>query len=371
MKTGWQIKNLGELCVISTGKSNTEDAVENGNYAFFDRSKIIKRSSKYLFDCDAIIIAGEGQTFLPKFHSGKFDLHQRAYALFNFKKDVSIHYAYKYLIYFNKYFEKVAVGATAKSLRLRHFQDLPIPIPELFEQQRIVTILDKALEGIAAATVNAEKNLTNARELFESLMDSVFSPHRVGYKKMTLGDVCEFIGGSQPPKSDFEKAKTEHNVRLIQIRDYKTDAHITYIPKEKARRFCKVKDVMIGRYGPPIFQILRGLDGAYNVALMKAVPNEDLLTRDYLYYFLKHPTIQKYVIYHSERAAGQSGLNKETLEPYPIFIPSLDEQVRLSKQIQEIEYECQRLAIVYQQKLIALDELKKSILHQAFTGQLH
>ena len=83
---------------------------------------------------------------------------------------------------------------------------------------------------------------------------------------------------------------------------------------------------MIGRYGPPIFQILRGLEGAYNVALMKAVPDESKLSRDFLFYFLKHSAIQKYVIYHSERAAGQEGLNKDTLEPYPIALPSLVEQ---------------------------------------------
>ena len=88
MKQGWELNKLGDVCEISTGNANTEDAVENGAYAFFDRSKIIKRSSTYLFDCEAIIIAGEGATFLPKFYFGKFNLHQRAYAIFNFSKNV-------------------------------------------------------------------------------------------------------------------------------------------------------------------------------------------------------------------------------------------------------------------------------------------
>ncbi len=94
MKNGWQQTTLGQIAEISTGKSNTEDAVPNGKYAFFDRSKIIKRSNQYLFDCDAIIIAGEGQTFLPKFYSGKFDLHQRAYAIFNLDMNVDIFATY-------------------------------------------------------------------------------------------------------------------------------------------------------------------------------------------------------------------------------------------------------------------------------------
>ncbi len=127
---------------------------------------------------------------------------------------------------------------------------------------------------------------------------------------------------------------------------------------------------MIGRYGPPIFQILRGLEGAYNVALMKAVPDESIILHNFLFYFLKHSAIQQYVIFHSERAAGQSGLNKDTLEPYPIIVPSFKEQTRTVYTISEIERETQRLESLYQQKLAVLEELKKALLHQAFSGQL-
>ena len=189
MKQDWEVKKLGELCTINTGRSNTEDAIENGEYAFFDRSKIIKRSSKYLFDCDAIIVAGEGQTFLPKFFSGKFDLHQRAYALYNFNNKISIYYVYKYLIHFHKYFESVAVGATAKSLRLRHFQELPIPFPPLPEQQRIVSILDKAFVAIDKAKANAEQNLKNANELFESYLQSIFENKGDDWVEKPLGEI--------------------------------------------------------------------------------------------------------------------------------------------------------------------------------------
>jgi type I restriction enzyme S subunit len=185
-----------------------------------------------------------------------------------------------------------------------------------------------------------------------------------------LGEVCEFIGGSQPPKSVFSKTKKADNVRLIQIRDYKSDKHVVYIPRAQARRFCDVDDVMIGRYGPPLFQILRGLEGAYNVALMKAVPDESRLSRDYLFYFLKHSSILRYIIYHSERAAGQIGLTKETLEPYPIALPSQADQQKIVETITTLETETQRLTALYEQKLASLDALKKSLLHQAFSGKL-
>jgi len=261
-------------------------------------------------------------------------------------------------------------GATVKGIKASLLKNIPIEFPPLPEQQRIVGILDEAFEGIATAKSNAEKNLHNARALFESHLQSVFTQRSKERMETTLGEVCEFIGGSQPPKSVFSKTKKADNIRLIQIRDYKSDKHVVYIPRSQAKRFCNADDVMIGRYGPPLFQILRGLEGAYNVALMKAVPDESRLFRDFLFYFLKHSAILQYVIYHSERAAGQIGVTKETLTPYPIALPSLPGQQMIVKTIAKLESETQRLESIYQQKLAALDELKKSLLHQAFSGEL-
>lgn len=256
------------------------------------------------------------------------------------------------------------------SLNLPMIAGIPVAVPPLTEQQRIVTVLDEAFDGIATAKANAERNLQNARALFESHLQSAFTNRGAGLEETTLGEVCDFVGGSQPPKSVFMQNKTAENVRLIQIRDYKSDKHLVHIPRSLARRFCDADDVMIGRYGPPLFQILRGLEGAYNVALMKAVPDESRLSRDYLFYFLKHSAILEYVIYHSSRAAGQIGLTKDTLEPYPIFLPSLVRQLEIIETTVELEAETQRLEAIYQQKLTALDELKKSLLHRAFNGDL-
>ncbi len=261
-------------------------------------------------------------------------------------------------------------GATFPNVSGETLAAFTLAMPPLQEQQRIVAILDEAFDGIATAKANAEKNLQNARELFESHLQAAYAREESADEPTELGDVCEFVGGSQPPKSVFSAIKTADNIRLIQIRDYKTDKHLVHIPLALARRFCKPNDVMIGRYGPPIFQILRGLEGSYNVALMKAVPNESRLSRDYLFYFLKHPGMQQYVIYHSARAAGQSGLNKDTLEPYPIKLPTPEDQQRIVATTIELESETQRLESLYQQKLRALDELKKSLLHQAFSGAL-
>ncbi|MEH2283052.1 MAG: restriction endonuclease subunit S [Nostoc sp.] len=148
---------------------------------------------------------------------------------------------------------------------------------------------------------------------------------------LPLQNVCEIIGVSQPPKEGFSYELKSGYVRLIQIQDYKSDKHKTYIPASLARRFCKEDDVMIGRYGPPIFQILRGIKGAYNVALMKAYPkNEKILDKKYLYYFLQNKTLLSYVISNSSRTAGQDGVRKELLDDYPILLPPLAEQKRIA-----------------------------------------
>jgi type I restriction enzyme S subunit len=154
---------MGELCTITSGESDTKDAVPGAPYAFFDRSRTIKQSTRYLYDCEALIIPGEGTEFLPKHFEGKFDLHQRAYALFGFDAGLSVRFLFHYLHHRADYFPSVAVGATVKSLRRRHFENLPVPLPPLPEQQRIVGILDEAFAAIATAKANTEKNLTNAR----------------------------------------------------------------------------------------------------------------------------------------------------------------------------------------------------------------
>jgi type I restriction enzyme S subunit len=169
------IVNLGEICEISTGSTDTKDAVENGKYPLFDRSKKVKASDKYLFDCEALIIPGEGAEFLPRHYIGKFDLHQRAYALFNFSNVVDPQFLYYFLISVKDYFANNAVGATVKSLRRRHFTDLQVPLPTIETQREIVEKLDSVFAEIELlwAQFNSQKDFSGA--LRQSLLSSVFN----------------------------------------------------------------------------------------------------------------------------------------------------------------------------------------------------
>ncbi|WP_050022055.1 restriction endonuclease subunit S [Chryseobacterium sp. P1-3] len=111
-----------------------------GNIFFFDRSQDIRTSNKYLFDKEAIIVPGEGQEFIPKFYIGKFDLHQRTYAIFDFVNAIG-KYIFFHMLNDNRHLKSQAVGSTVKSLRFPMFQSMPIKFPSIEEQTKISNFL--------------------------------------------------------------------------------------------------------------------------------------------------------------------------------------------------------------------------------------
>ena len=179
-------------------------------------------------------------------------------------------------------------------------------------------------------------------------------------------EVCELVGGSQPSKDEFIYEQKDGYVRLIQVRDYRTDKFITYIPLDKAKRFCSKDDIMIGRYGPPIFGIFKGLEGAYNVALMKAVVNEKICDRNYFYWFLNSDNLRKFVEYSSKRAAGQDGVRKELLDKYPVYVPPLPEQQRIVAILDEAFAAIAKAKANAEQNLKNAKELFESYLQGVF-----
>lgn len=382
----WQTKNLGELCDITTGSSNTVDAVVDGQYAFFDRSKIIKKSNRFLFDAEALIIPGEGAEFFPKSYAGKFDLHQRAYALLNFSNEANIKFVEYYLIFEHKYFERVAVGATAKSLRRRHFEELEIPLPPLSEQKRIVKILDEMFDGIAKAKESAKKNLQNSKELFESYLQSVFAKQSISWNEAKLGDktIVQIIDGDRgknyPKKNEFASVGyclflNTKNVRPDGF-DFQTTMFVTQIKDEKlGNGKLKRGDVLlttrgtignIAVYDESVpFENIR-----INSGMLIFRPNTTILLPEYLFAIFRSGVMKsqmnKYV-----SGAAQPQLPIKTLVNFKIPVPQLiSEQISIVKKLDALSIETKKLEAIYTKKLAALEELKKSVLKKAFAGEL-
>jgi type I restriction enzyme S subunit len=375
MKAGWKSVPMGLLCSIKNGKSDTQDAVEDGEYEFFDWSRTVKRSSRFLFDCEALIIPGEGTEFLPRHFIGKFDLHQRAYALHNFSSEIDARFLYFYLHHKAAYLPSVAVGATVKSLRMRHFETLPVLITAIVEQQRIVTILDEAFEGIATATANAEINLRKARELFQNHLKGILRNPK--YPVKNLGQLCNGVEYGTSSKS--EQIGRTPVLRMGNIQQGKLDwSDLVYSNnqtdiKKYALRF---NDVLFNRTNS---LELVGKTATYKGEmpaifagyLIRVNRIDSLLDADYLCYYLNSSDAIAYGKTVVISSVHQANINGSKLKAYPIPAPSLAEQKQIVEQLDELAAEVTSLDVVYKQKLDALAELKKSILHQAFSGQLH
>lgn len=171
-KEDWEVKKLGEMSVIYTGKKNNQDKIENGVYPFFVRSQTVERINTYSFDGEAILIPGEGNLgSIVHYINGKFDFHQRVYKISNFN-EVNGKYLYWYFrMYFGNHAMQNTVKATVDSIRLPTLQDFEISFPKLNEQTRIATILsdmDAELEAL-------EKQLEKARQIKQGMMQELLT----------------------------------------------------------------------------------------------------------------------------------------------------------------------------------------------------
>ena len=142
----WEQRKVEKVCSISTGKSNTQDHVEDGTYPFYVRSPIVERSNRYLYDEEAVLTVGDGVGTGKVFQyvNGKYDLHQRVYRMFGFSNDISAKYFY---YYFSNHFYNRVMAMTAKtsvdSVRYEMIAEMDIEMPNKAEQQRISAMLEK------------------------------------------------------------------------------------------------------------------------------------------------------------------------------------------------------------------------------------
>ena len=272
-----------------------------------------------------------------------------------------------------------AAGNAQPNISQMKIRNMSVPVLPLHEQHRIVAILDEAFAGIATAKANAEKNLRNARAVFESHLQSVFARRGESWVQRSLGDIAQVKGGKRVPKGyKLLTDPTDHPyLRVTEFTDTGTidNCDLRYISaavhREIKRYVIYSKDLYISIAGTigKTGIIPEELDGANlteNACRLVFNPN---INNRFVYYFTVTPGFVAQAGLNT-RTAAQPKLALSRLATIKLGIPSLTEQVRLAAEFDVLLEETQRLESLYTRKLAALEALKKSLLHQAFSGQL-
>jgi type I restriction enzyme S subunit len=391
---GWVDTRLEDVCNLQNGfafKSSLfkesgcpilrisniqNDEIETRKLVFFDPQDYRECLDKYRVVQDDLLIAMSGATTgkLGFNTTGKvFYLNQRV-GKFEPGKKLDKSFLYYYLSTKIEENLSISAGSAQPNLSTEQIKGFILPLPPLPEQQLIVGILDEAFEGIATAKANAEKNLQNARALFESHLQSVLLSKK--WKWKTLGDLCEGVEYGSSAKS--KKEGKVPVLRMGNIQDGKLDwEKLAYTDdKDEIKKYLlKHNDVLFNRTNSPE---LVGKTAIYKSEmpalfagyLIRIHRKEDLLDADYLNYFLNSQIALDYGKTVVISSVNQANINGAKLKGYPIPAPSISEQRIIVKKFDSLSEETQRLESIYQQKLAALEALKKSLLHQAFTGQL-
>jgi type I restriction enzyme, S subunit len=270
-------------------------------------------------------------------------------------------------------------GAVFASINKSDIEALEISVTNLQGQRRIVAILDEAFEGIAVAKANAEQNLQNARALFESYLESVFTQRGDGWEHTKLDEVvhsdCTLSYGIVQPGDDCEGG-----IPVVRPTDLRTK----FIYSEGLKRIeAKIADSYrrTKLRGGELLLCVRGTTGVISIATPELeganvtrgiVPinfNPFLIKQDFGFYLLNSDFVQKQIRSKTYGAALMQ-INIGDLRNIELSFPPIGQQEEMANKFDGLTKETRRLESIYRQKIAALDELKKSLLHEAFSGRL-
>lgn len=374
MKKGWETKRLGDILQLEYGKPlDKSDRTPNGRFPVYGANGEKDRTDRFYHDKLSIIVGRKGS-------AGEINLTEKQFwpldVTYFVTFDESQH-DLRFLYYLLATLEltKLAKGVKPGINRNEVYSQVT-RVPPLSEQQRIVGILDEAFAGIATAKANAEKNLQNARALFESRLDAVFTQRSEGWVETTLGAETRFIDyrGKTP-------VKTASGIRLITAKNVRMgflqDTPKEFIAAENykswmTRGIPQKGDVLFTTEAPFANVAQLGTDEkvafAQRVIIMQ--PKAEKLDSTFLKYLLLSQPVQQRIRAKGTGATVQ-GIRARLLKTIDISFPkSLAEQKQIVEKLDALWEETQRLAAIYERKLAELEALKKSLLHQAFTGEL-
>lgn len=406
MKEGWQKKRLGDVAAIGAGNSapQAKELFQQGTIPFFrtaDAGRVkfgnICKSEDYLNEEGAkgLRRLPPGTILFPKSGASTFLNHR---VMLSVEGCVASHLATivsderqaysRFLLYFLSTVaaQDLVQDHAYPSLNLPTIAGIEIFLPPLAEQRRIVDVLDEAFEDMEAAKANAQRNLANARALFESYLQSIFAQRSQGWAQKKLGDesLLEIIDGDRgvnyPKAADFQDDGYCVFLNTKNVRPDGFDFESTiFITEQKDRQLRKGKlkrdDVVmttrgtignIGLYSEDVpFENIR-----INSGMLIFRPNKRALLPSFLFELLRSEIVRDQIRKQTTGAA-QPQLPIKTLVNFTIPVPTnLADQAALVKKLRAFEPEGERLEAIYKRKIEALDELKKTLLHEAFSGNL-
>jgi type I restriction enzyme, S subunit len=391
---GWPIKTVDEICYVVNGGTPKTGTNEfwGGNHNWITPAEMGKLDEPYISQTKRTItdsgLQNSSARLLPPYsvilstrapighlviNTEPMATNQGCKGLVP-KDKIYFKYIYYYLLSIIPLLNALGHGTTFKELSGGNLKKVPVPVPSLPEQQRIVTILDEAFEGIARAKANAEKNLQNARELFEGYLQSVFTSRGEGWKEKILSQICEVKDGTHDSPKYVDEGipfVTQKNIRNHGL-SFDNTKCIQFSDHEKFFKRSNVEfgDILISMIGAN-----RGMAcivddkrvfSIKNVGLIKMSIN---ISNQFLLYYLKSPIAMQYIQLMSKGGA-QDFISLNVLRNFPVPHPEIDVQHNTVKQLKGIHAEIQSLETIYSKKIIELVELKKSLLDQAFTGKL-
>lgn len=385
VKKGWEMKKLGEVCRIKPPKSEARDKVSASSLVSFlpmeDMSidvKFVRASQTKPLSAvvGSYTYFAEGDVLLAKitpcFENGKLGIADglkngigfgsSEYFVFRPDATVSKEWLYYFLSCETFRVEGAArmTGAVGhKRVSKEFIEDYPIPVPPLAEQQRIVGLLDEAFARLATAKANAEKNLQNARALFESHLQSVFTQRGEGWVETTVDKLSTNLDSKRVPITKSDRKAGEYPY-------YGASGIVDYV----AEYIFDGDALLVSEDGANL--LMRSTPIAFSVSGKYWVNNhahilkfQNMATQHFVEFYLASIKIDEFVT-----GAAQPKLNQKALNSIPIPVPPIPEQKRIASHLDALAAETQHLARLYEQKQAALAELKKSLLHQAFTGKL-
>jgi type I restriction enzyme S subunit len=379
---GWEVKALGEVCDIldNRRKPITKRDRIPGPYPYYGATGVLDHVASFIFDETLVLVgedgakwgAGEKSAFSAH---GKYWVNNHAHVI-KPKRNILLD---QWLIYHLNANDLSAfiTGLTVPKLNQGRLREIPIPLPPLDEQRRIVAILDEAFAGLAVMRQHAEANLKNARALFDGHLNAIFSQRGDGWVETTLDQLASEItdGDHMPPPKAAEGVPfiTISNIEKSRRRIDFSDTFLvprTYFDGLKPSKKPMVGDVLYtvtGSFGIPV-RVDEQKEFCFQRHIGLVRPKAGIDSK-----WLNYALLSGYAFKQAEEGAtgtAQKTVSLKVLRGIRLPIMALHEQMRVASSMDELETETTRLEALYRQKLVAIDELKQSILHRAFSGQL-